>query len=114
MADQAGGEKRPGEGVQGAGSGDWMGDLAKRSSGVPPAGGHDEAPREELRKEGSSAWRFAGLGFEFAGTVGLFAYFGFWLDRHFGWAPWGTVTLVLIAVIGNMYLLIKEAMRQGK
>jgi len=112
MADQAGDEKRPTDPPGESENRGWVGDLAQRSSGVPPA--NPDGETKQSAGERSAGWRFAGIGFQFAGTVGLFAYFGYWVDQHFGWSPWGTVTLVLIAVIGNMYLLIKEALRQNR
>jgi len=54
----------------------------------------------------------AGLGFQFALTVALFTVFGHVLDQKLGWSPWGVVVMVSVAVVGNLYLLIKESMKE--
>lgn len=105
-------EKRgPGElqGSDGAGAGEpqglkrgWIEDLALRSSGVP----QPENPSAKDKEQ--SPWRFAGFGLQFAGLVILFTFMGYEIDKRMGWFPWMTVTLSMLAVIGNMYLLIKE------
>jgi F0F1-type ATP synthase assembly protein I len=88
----------------------WVGDLAQRSSGLPNDTTKAD-PKTGSDQQDSNPWKFAGVGIQFAGTIGLFALFGYGIDRHFGWSPWGTVTLVMIAIVGNTYLLIKEALK---
>jgi F0F1-type ATP synthase assembly protein I len=39
---------------------------------------------------------------------------GWWLDRKFGWSPWGVTVGSLLGVAAGMYLLIKEALRMNK
>ncbi len=89
----------------------WIENLAKRSTGLPK----DEASSSDTGSQGEkSPWAYAGLGIQFAGTVCLFAYLGHVLDRWQGWNNWGLITLSLVAVIGNMYLLIKESIKQDQ
>jgi F0F1-type ATP synthase assembly protein I len=88
----------------------WVERLAQRSTGLPEEPSRNE--RMEPKGGDSSLWRMAGLGIQFAATVAIFAWMGNALDRRMGWSPWGLVSLCLIAVIGNLYLLIKESMRQ--
>lgn len=89
----------------------WIEDLAQRSTGLP----RDEQKPEATEQQASvQLWRFAGLGIQFAVTVALFAWIGWELDRWRGWNNAGVITLSLIAVIGNLYLLIKEALKANK
>jgi len=92
----------------------FMDRLAAQSTGLPERGATPPGPTKADQEERSAGWRVAGIGIQFAGTVALFTFFGVWLDKHFGWAPWGTVTLAMIAVIGNTYLLIKEGLKQDQ
>ena len=51
----------------------------------------DSRPDEQSRggRPGlSSPSQFAGLGLQFAASIGLFAWLGHWLDGRFGTAPW--------------------------
>jgi F0F1-type ATP synthase assembly protein I len=87
----------------------WIEQLAKRSTGLPE---HQQRDQPADRKGDTSLWRLAGLGIQFAATVAIFAWMGNALDKRMGWSPWGLVTLSLIAVVGNLYLLIKESLQQ--
>jgi ATP synthase protein I len=90
----------------------WIQGLAKRSSGLPE---DITQPNPEPKKEsGKNAWSYAGIGIQFAATTGFFAFMGLYLDRRMGWTPWGTVTLTLIGLIGGLYLLIKDALKDNK
>ncbi len=86
----------------------WVENLAKRSTGLSA----DETPttRADMRSD-RPLWRLTGLGVEFALVTGLFAWIGHAADGHFGTGPWLMLTLILIALVGNLYLLIKEALR---
>jgi F0F1-type ATP synthase assembly protein I len=57
-----------------------------------------------------------GLASGFETAVGVaFGYFaGTWLDKKFGWAPWGAVVGSMIGLIAGAYLLIKEVNRMDK
>jgi len=57
---------------------------------------------------GAEYWKWAGLGFEFTGVVGLFFYFGYLADEHWGCKPWGLLTGGAIGVVGGIYWLVKE------
>ena len=86
----------------------WIENLAKRSTGLPenqPASRHSGSTDASL-------WSLAGLGIQFALVVALFAYAGHWLDERMGWSPWGVISLTMIALIGSLHLLIKQA-RKG-
>jgi hypothetical protein len=88
----------------------WLNSLAKRSTGLPPEAKPSPARPSEPKEK--SPWAYAGLGIQFAGTVCLFAYAGYELDRWQGWHGGGLITLSLLAVVGNMYLLIKDSIKR--
>ncbi len=54
------------------------------------------------------------LGFEFAGVVILFTYFGYLADRRWQWDPWGLLGGMAIGLVGGMYWLIKESLRMTR
>ena len=58
--------------------------------------------------------QFLGMGLQMAVGVGLGLAVGSWLDRRYGWAPWGVLVGVMVGLSGGMYLLIKEALRMNK
>src|SRR3954447_7878035 len=86
----------------------WIGGLANRSTGLP--GDTSDKPKPEREK---SPWSYAGMGLQFAGTTAVFAFIGLYLDRRYGWSPWGTVTLSMVGVVGGLYLLIKDALNEN-
>ena len=91
----------------------WIEGLAKRSTGLPGDVKSSAASGPESKEK--SPWSYAGLGIQFAGTVCLFMYAGYKLDEWQGWSSHvGLITLSLLAVVGNMYLLIKESIKQDK
>jgi len=91
----------------------WIEKLAQKSAGLPETESHK--PTAQEHKEKSALWRFAGQGIQFAATIGLFALIGYQIDKWKGWTgnP-ALITAVLISVIGNLYLLIKEAIKANK
>lgn len=89
----------------------WLDNLARRSTGLPD----DTSPTDkETDDSDKSLWTYAGLGIQFAATTAIFTYGGYLLDQWLGWFPWCTVSLAMMAVIGGLYLLIKEAMTPPK
>jgi F0F1-type ATP synthase assembly protein I len=58
--------------------------------------------------------RYAGLGVELAAAIGGLALVGHWVDRHFGWAPWGLLTGSLIGLVGGMYNLVRTALAASR
>ncbi len=55
-----------------------------------------------------SPWAYVSLGTEFAVTVGLLAWAGWWVDQRWGLQPWGTVAGPLLGVAMATYRLIRE------
>ncbi|MCH9650710.1 MAG: AtpZ/AtpI family protein [Deltaproteobacteria bacterium] len=35
---------------------------------------------------------------------------GYWLDRRYGWQPWGVLVGALLGLVGGMYNLIRDAL----
>ena len=58
--------------------------------------------------------RFVGIGLEIAVGAALGTVVGLWLDRKYGWSPWGVVAGSMIGVAAGMYLLIRDAVRMNK
>ena len=54
---------------------------------------------------------FAGVGLQMLVGVTLGVVVGQWLDRKYGWQPWGTMGGAMIGLAAGMYLLIKDAIR---
>ena len=68
-----------------------------------------------MSKDSQSSWgRYVGLGLEMAIGVGLGWFVGNWLDKRYGWDPWGAVIGASIGLAGGMYLLIRDAIRMNK
>ena len=54
------------------------------------------------------------VGLQVAVGVGLGIIVGTWLDKRYGWQPWGTTIGAMLGLGGGLYLLIKEGMRINK
>ena len=54
------------------------------------------------------------MGFESAVGVAIGYFVGHWLDKKFGWEPWGTLIGAMLGLIAGCYLLIKEVNRMDK
>jgi len=51
--------------------------------------------------------RALGAGLTLAASVGLFAWFGLWLDARFGTKPWLLVVCVGFGIVGGILHLIR-------
>ena len=58
--------------------------------------------------------KYVGVGLQILVGVGLGVLVGQWLDRKYGWEPWGVMIGSMVGLAGGMYLLIKDAMRINK
>ena len=56
-------------------------------------------------------WKYAGLGTQLTLTVAVFAGLGWWLDRHFGWSPWGLLGFGIAGIAVSMYQFLRDALR---
>jgi F0F1-type ATP synthase assembly protein I len=55
--------------------------------------------------------RYGALAFEFTGTIGAGAFFGWLLDRWLGSEPWALVAGTLLAVTGGFIRLVQLVKR---
>jgi F0F1-type ATP synthase assembly protein I len=51
----------------------------------------------------------ASSGFDLAIVVGGFTAIGWWLDRKYGWSPWGVLTGALLGVVGGLTNFLRAA-----
>jgi len=51
----------------------------------------------------------ASSGFDLAIVIGGFTAVGWWLDRKYGWTPWGTLTGAVLGIVGGMTNFLREA-----
>lgn len=93
--------------------GGWMGRLANKSSGVPGFSGPGERGAKPDATD-RALWRLFGLGTELVGGVVVFGLIGAGLDAYFHWGHAATITLIVVAFLGGMYLLIKAALNADK
>jgi hypothetical protein len=87
----------------------FVSDWAKRSSGVEGDVTPLKPTSERDAQDNASLWRLAGLGFQIGVTLAVFIIVGYFIDLHFHWGYAGVLTGAVIAIVGSMYLLIKEA-----
>jgi ATP synthase protein I len=62
-----------------------------------------------------SDWgKYASLGLEMFVGVGLGVLGGYWVDKKFGWSPWGVLCGALLGFAAGLYLLLKEALKSNR
>ena len=57
----------------------------------------------------SGGMRMASSGFDLAIVVGGFTAIGWWLDRKYGWAPWGVLGGAILGIVGGLTNFLREA-----
>jgi F0F1-type ATP synthase assembly protein I len=63
---------------------------------------------EPPRRPPADAWaRYAGLGLQFAATVGVFVALGLWADRKLGTSPWLVLAGALTGFAGATLALVR-------
>ena len=72
-----------------------------------PMGGSRPDGQKTTSRPAVAGGQVVGAGLTLAVTVGLFAYFGLWLDKQFGTRPWMLLLLVLVGILGGMLHLIR-------
>ena len=55
-----------------------------------------------------SGTEFAGIGFQFALTILVFAFVGVWLDRRLGTSPWLLLICVFAGAAGGFYSMYRR------
>ena len=76
----------------------------------------DEPPRSPEKNSNNTEgnqdlWKYVSLGTQLTISVGLFVLLGWWIDRHFGWSPWGTTVLGMLGICAAMYVFLKDSLR---
>jgi F0F1-type ATP synthase assembly protein I len=72
----------------------------------------DESPERKPGRADDVNWgHFLGVGLQMLVGALLGYFIGNWLDRRYGWEPWGVLIGVMLGVAAGMYLLIKDAIR---
>jgi F0F1-type ATP synthase assembly protein I len=66
------------------------------------------------KNDSDQGLKYANIGFEFAGSVGLFALIGFFVDKHWGIGPAGVVTGSITGLVVGFYLLVKETLMMNR
>ncbi len=69
----------------------------------------ESQPPEPLPRE---RMRLAGLGVELAAAVAGGCLLGYWIDRRLDSLPWATLICSLIGVVGGLYNLLRQALRE--
>lgn len=68
-----------------------------------------------MAQEQDPNWgNYLSYGLSIAIGVGLGVLVGGWLDKRYGWTPWGLVGGGMLGLASGMYLLIKDALRMNK
>lgn len=69
----------------------------------------------EKRPDDDVNWgALAAVGLQVAVGVALGYGVGWWLDRRFGWAPWGAVVGSMLGLASGLYLLMKDVARLNR
>ena len=55
--------------------------------------------------------RLASAGVELAAGVGGACLLGWWIDRHFETRPWALLICAIVGVIGSLYNLVRQSVR---
>jgi ATP synthase protein I len=58
--------------------------------------------------------QYLGIGLQIGVGTALGYFVGSWLDRRYGWGPWGTLVGAMLGLASGMYLMIRDAIRMNK
>jgi F0F1-type ATP synthase assembly protein I len=65
-------------------------------------------PSRTTSRGASDLNRFAGVGVQFAGTIGVFAYAGYWADGKLDSSPWLMIVGVFMGFGGGLVSLVHK------
>lgn len=84
-------------------------------SGVPGLGdtGDQQRAAERRARLKRDIGRYSGLGFQFAATLGVFAFGGYWLDQRLGTLPLFLIVGVLLGFAGGFLSLVRRVPPAG-
>ena len=69
----------------------------------------------EKPSDADPGWgKHLGVGLQILVGVALGFVVGNWLDKKYGWTPWGALAGTMLGLAAGMYLLIKDAIRLNK
>lgn len=67
------------------------------------------------RPAGRPGWpRMASSGLDLVIVIAGFTAIGWWLDRRYGWYPWGTLVSAVLGVVGGMTNFLREALKSSR
>ncbi|MEW6074373.1 MAG: AtpZ/AtpI family protein [Planctomycetota bacterium] len=61
----------------------------------------------------SDWYRYSSLGMQFALTIGVFAFAGYWLDQKLGTGPWLLIALVFLGFFGGLLSMVAKVSKLG-
>ena len=67
-----------------------------------------DRPEDSRSKVPGDVYRLAGVGVQFAATIGVFALLGWWLDRKLGTSPWLLVVGVFLGFAGGLISMVSK------
>ena len=67
-------------------------------------------PSPKRRSKASELYRYSGVGLQFAATIGVFAFGGYWLDGKLGSEPWLLIVGVLLGFVLGLYSMTKKVL----
>ncbi len=67
----------------------------------------EKEPKEDDSSRNSLRWLSAGV--EFCVVIGIFSYFGYWLDKRLDCGPGMLIICFLVGFIGMVYTFYKDA-----
>lgn len=69
----------------------------------------NSSPAQSSQEMRAGGMRMASSGFDLAIVVCGFTAVGWWLDRKYGWSPWGTLTGAILGIVGGLANFLREA-----
>lgn len=66
------------------------------------------------RRERRAQIGLAGIGLDLAASVGVGTLLGWWIDRRFDTAPWGTIICASIGIIGGLLNFVRAGQRAAR
>ena len=65
-------------------------------------------PEDAPRRVTDDYARYAGLGIQFAATMGVLGALGYWADTRLGTGPWLLVVGIFLGAVGGFVSLVKQ------